>query len=103
MQEIKGVHQAILFLVVPIIVAIGTFATLQADLRHLERRLDQDEIELKQQIDHLESRIRIVELDTTGRLAGIETKLTSIETYIMEINQNIRKNLVFSIDEGGQQ
>ena len=72
-------------LIIPIILVIGMFFTIQSDLRHLETRLGQDESSIAQRFTDQESRIRALEVDTAGRLASIETKLVSIEMYLVDL------------------
>ena len=78
-------------LFIPGIMAVGTFFSLQSDLRHLEQRLTADEVDVVKDISHLEQRIHTMELDTARRLAAIETTLAVIETYMLEINEYIAR------------
>ena len=64
---------------------VAIFVTTQNNLGHLEQRLTSDEASISQSIEDLEVRVRGIELDSTDRLATIETKLVSIEGYLMEI------------------
>ena len=64
---------------------VAIFVTTQNNLSHLEQRLTADEKSISQSIDDLEDRVHGIELDSIDRLATIETKLESIEGYLMEI------------------
>ena len=64
---------------------VAIFVTTQNNLGHLEERLTSDEASISQSIHDLEVRVRGIELDSTDRFATIETKLESIEGYLMEI------------------
>ena len=88
-------------LVVPIVIVIGTFFTLQADFRHLESRLSTDEQVISNQFLDLENRTRTLELDTSSRLATIETRLLSIEQYMFEITVFVRQATQGSLSEAG--
>ena len=79
----------LLALVVPTVIAVGGFFTLQADVKHLENRLQSDEALLFLDLNKLESRLRVVELDSSSRLTGIETRLISIEQYMLQIQTAI--------------
>lgn len=71
---------------IPILIGVGTFFTLQADIRHLENRVAKDETVVLRDVTDLETRLRSVEIEAASRLANIETRLVNIEGYMREIS-----------------
>jgi len=72
-------------LLIPMAMAVGTFFTVQADLRSLEGRMTQDEARLY----NVEERLRAQEQDSGARLARIETLLESMQAYMYAISERL--------------
>ena len=77
-------------MVLPLLVGVGMFFTLQSDLRHLEDRVAGDEAQMVRDVGELERRVHLIELETTDRLASIETKLEGIDATLRELNQYVK-------------
>lgn len=90
-------------LVVPVILAIGMFFTLQANQNNLETRLALDEERIEARHQRIEARLDRYDdqqrsdsqkqaqssADSGERLVRIETRLDSIESYIVAISDRL--------------
>ena len=90
-MERNSLLQIVITMIIPIIVVIGAFFTLQADQRHLQYQLAQDEVRFDNRLDILEVRLRDIELDTNERLTRIETRLETIQNYMVMITERLDK------------
>lgn len=94
-QDSLHVNRTILLalvpMIVPLVLALGIFFTLQGDVRHLEERVVADEVTMLRDITALEQRLRNVELDNASRLSSIETRLIAIENYMAEISMLLKQ------------
>ena len=90
-MERNSLLQIVITMIIPIIVVIGAFFTLQADQRHLQYQLAQDEVRFDNRLDILEVRLRDIELDTNERLTRIETRLETIQNYMAMITEKLDK------------
>ena len=86
--------QLIVPFIIPAIIGIGTFFTLQADNQHLEERVAMNESEVIRDISSLETRLRELEVNNASRLSNIEARLVAIESYTAEITALLRQSTV---------
>ena len=79
----------------PIFVSVGlivySWFSFESRVSQLEFRLQTDEQVIQADITDLQDRIRVIEIDTPTRLSRIDTKLETMENYIMQTNEIIRK------------